>query len=117
MITKRTAIAPGYAPPAPSLTIRMAGSELRIDVLTGLHVIVAPGRSVRPDTFRTETAPLPPTVDSCPFCAGNETETPPEVARRGDGAADTPGWTIRVVPNKYPIVGSRGSEPGDTGDG
>jgi UDPglucose--hexose-1-phosphate uridylyltransferase len=31
--------------------------------------------------------------------------TPPEVARLGRGAADTPGWRVRIVPNLYPIVG------------
>jgi UDPglucose--hexose-1-phosphate uridylyltransferase len=80
-------------------------SELRDDIVTGARVIVAPGRSVRPDTFRAPAAPLPATVPACPFCDGNEHETPPEVARRGEGAPDAPGWRVRVVPNKYPIVG------------
>jgi UDPglucose--hexose-1-phosphate uridylyltransferase len=31
--------------------------------------------------------------------------TPPEVARVGPGAPDTPGWRVRVVPNLYPLVG------------
>ena len=31
--------------------------------------------------------------------------TPPEVARTGGGAPDSPGWQVRVVPNMYPIVG------------
>ena len=79
--------------------------QLLVDELTGDHVILAPARALRPDTFRVHSAPLPAAVDSCPFCAGNETETPPEVARTGDGAPDTPGWRVRVVPNKYPIVG------------
>ena len=42
--------------------------------------------------------------DECPFCPGHEAETPPEVARTGDGDPDQPGWRIRVVPNLYPIV-------------
>jgi UDPglucose--hexose-1-phosphate uridylyltransferase len=33
--------------------------------------------------------------------------TPPEVARTGTGAPDTPGWRVRVVPNLYPLVGDR----------
>jgi UDPglucose--hexose-1-phosphate uridylyltransferase len=32
--------------------------------------------------------------------------TPPEVARVGTGAPDSPGWRVRVVPNLYPIVGA-----------
>src|SRR6478735_3486788 len=80
-------------------------SELREDLVTGARVIVAPGRSTRPDTFRTAAAALPPSVPACPFCDGNEHDTPPEVARRGPGEAEMPGWRVRVVPNKYPIVG------------
>lgn len=79
--------------------------DVRVDILTGDRVIVAPGRAARPDTFRTHPAPpLPPTVETCPFCPGNEHETPPEVARTGSGGRDTPGWRIRVVPNLYPIA-------------
>jgi len=42
---------------------------------------------------------------SCPFCEGHENRTPPEVLALGvdEGRKpDTPGWEIRVVPNKYP---------------
>lgn len=37
-------------------------------------------------------------LDECPFCAGREDRTPPEVFRVGHDAA----WTVRVVPNLYP---------------
>jgi UDPglucose--hexose-1-phosphate uridylyltransferase len=43
-------------------------------------------------------------LDTCPFCEGREEQTPPEtfaVAPPGR-EADTPGWSVRVVPNKYP---------------
>lgn len=79
--------------------------QLLVDELTGDRVILAPARALRPDTFRVQTEPRPATVTTCPFCRGNEHETPPEVARLGGGAPDTPGWNLRVVPNKYPIVG------------
>ncbi len=79
--------------------------QLLVDGLTGDRVILAPARALRPDTFRVQADPVPASVASCPFCAGNEHETPPEVARRGPGAPETPGWTLRVVPNKFPIVG------------
>jgi UDPglucose--hexose-1-phosphate uridylyltransferase len=41
---------------------------------------------------------------TCPFCEGHEAMTPPEVAAfgRADGAPDSPGWKVRVVPNKFP---------------
>lgn len=40
----------------------------------------------------------------CPFCQGNEQDTPPEILRVGEGEANKPGWQIRVVPNLYPIT-------------
>ena len=40
----------------------------------------------------------------CPFCPGNEEDTPPEVYRIGGGEANKPGWEIRVVPNMFPIT-------------
>ncbi|MBI5122650.1 hypothetical protein HZA75_02205 [Candidatus Roizmanbacteria bacterium] len=40
----------------------------------------------------------------CPFCPGNEIDTPPEVFRTGGGEANKPGWTVRVVPNMFPIT-------------
>ena len=79
--------------------------QLLVDELTGDRVILAPARALRPGTFRVQAEPRPASVASCPFCSGNEHDTPPEVARRGAGEPDTPGWTLRVVPNKYPIVG------------
>jgi len=61
-----------------------------------------PGRAGRPGAIgRTLRAGDPAT---CPFCEGNERLTPPELAvyGRDRGAADGPGWTVRVVPNKFP---------------
>jgi UDPglucose--hexose-1-phosphate uridylyltransferase len=40
----------------------------------------------------------------CPFCEGNEADTPPEVYRIGGGEANKPGWQIRVMPNLFPIT-------------
>jgi UDPglucose--hexose-1-phosphate uridylyltransferase len=46
----------------------------------------------------------------CPFCLGNEGKTPPEVLAygRNGGGPNTPGWTVRVVPNKFPALGIEG---------
>jgi UDPglucose--hexose-1-phosphate uridylyltransferase len=81
--------------------------ELREDPVTGAVVIVAPGRALRPDTFRASGPPaaIAGVPASCPFCPGNEAMTPPEVYRTGTGAPQTRGWHVRVVPNLYPIVG------------
>ena len=88
--------------------------ELRTDDLTGTCVIVAPGRATRPHVYSTPDPSSTPTgpPPSCPFCEGHEATTPPEVARIGGGAADTPGWTVRVVPNLYPVVGQEPGIPG-----
>jgi UDPglucose--hexose-1-phosphate uridylyltransferase len=83
-------------------------SELRKDLVSGRWVIIATERSKRPDDFRPQgqAAPVPEAVGFCPFCAGNEGKTPPEVfALRAAGTApDSPGWTVRVVPNKFPAL-------------
>jgi UDPglucose--hexose-1-phosphate uridylyltransferase len=74
--------------------------DLRRDPITGLWTVVTPGRTRRP-AAPEPGAPAP----ACPFCEGNESMTPPEVdALRPDGGgADGPGWTLRVVPNKFPV--------------
>lgn len=52
----------------------------------------------------------PPAGDA-PFAEGNEAMTPPEIwANRPEGSPpDSPGWTIRVIPNKFPALSP---EPG-----
>jgi len=41
---------------------------------------------------------------------GNEARTPPEILvyGRNGGGPNTPGWSIRVVPNKFPALGIEG---------
>jgi UDPglucose--hexose-1-phosphate uridylyltransferase len=68
--------------------------------------VIAPGRARRPGAWRA--APQAPTDPAaCPFCEGHEAETPPETfALAPPGREpDTPGWQIRVVPNKFPAFG------------
>ena len=45
-----------------------------------------------------------------PFSEGNESRTPPEVfALRPDGGEpNSTGWSVRVVPNKFPVLGIEG---------
>ena len=48
--------------------------------------------------------------EHCPFCPGREHMTPPEVlAYRPHGAANGPGWDLRVVPNKFPALRVEGT--------
>lgn len=85
--------------------------ELRRNPLDGTWTVVSPERAARPNTFRAgpergvaERAGDGAATERCPFCPGNESDTPPEVARTGAGRPDAPGWRNRVVPNLYPIV-------------
>ena len=71
--------------------------EFRENLLNHQWVIIAPERARRPDVARG-------TEPECPFCEGNESLTPKEVFRLGRGRANSSGWQIRVVPNKYPFA-------------
>ena len=84
--------------------------EVRLDQLTGLRTILAPARAERPVDFGiAQHGPV--AEHSCPFCEGNESETPPELwADRPGGEGDTSGWRVRAVPNLYPALEGR-SEP------
>jgi UDPglucose--hexose-1-phosphate uridylyltransferase len=88
-------------------------SQIRVDPLTGLKAIIAAERAGRPGaTFAVEPAePIDPATD--PFADGHEDRTPPEVAaaRPSGGAPDTPGWTVRAVPNLYPALSQESPEP------
>jgi UDPglucose--hexose-1-phosphate uridylyltransferase len=80
-------------------------SEFRRDPITGRWVIIATERQKRPSDFRIEpTEPRP--AHFCPFCAGSEDKTPPEVLayRPNAGPPNSPGWDVRVVPNRVPAL-------------
>lgn len=84
--------------------------ELRKDPITGRWVIISTERGKRPSDFVRESVQMKG-GSFCPFCPGNETRTPPEIlayGRNGSGK-DTPGWTVRVVPNKFPALGIEGN--------
>jgi UDPglucose--hexose-1-phosphate uridylyltransferase len=90
--------------------------ELRKDPVTGRWVIIATDRARRPSDFSHEPVP-PPGARFCPFCYGNEQKTPPEIlAYRREGGSNGPGWSVRVVPNKFPVLGIEG-ELNRQGDG
>jgi UDPglucose--hexose-1-phosphate uridylyltransferase len=80
--------------------------ELRIDPLSGHRTIVAGERSRRPGGAPSCSPPEPIDTEKDPFAAGHEDRTPPELhaVRAGGGAPDSPGWTVRVVPNLYPAL-------------
>jgi UDPglucose--hexose-1-phosphate uridylyltransferase len=78
--------------------------ELRKDPIIGRWIIIATERAKRPSDFRPK--PEERLSGFCPFCVGNEGKTPPEVLayRRPGTLPDTPGWSVRVVPNKFPAL-------------
>ncbi len=81
--------------------------ELRFDILTGDFAIIATERAKRPSDFKAaqKAETLPEHDPKCPFCQGNEKLTPPEVFALRDGTrSDEPGWSVRVVPNKFPAL-------------
>lgn len=77
--------------------------EFRHDPLSNRWTAMAPARAGRPHTTRTAAVSAAP-PESCPFCPGNESKTPPELARAGPGEPGTLGWRVRVFPNLYPII-------------
>ncbi|MDQ6678137.1 MAG: galactose-1-phosphate uridylyltransferase [Acidobacteriota bacterium] len=82
--------------------------ELRKDPVTERWVIIATDRARRPSDFSREHA-TPFTDRFCPFCPGNETKTAPEVYAAREGS----NWLVRVVPNKFPLLGIDGSHDRD----
>ncbi len=84
--------------------------ELRKDPITGRWVIIATERAKRPSDFVRDKVQIHGS-GFCPFCYGNEAKTPPEIiAYRSDGSLrNSPGWSLRVVANKFPALGIEGS--------
>ena len=78
--------------------------ELRKDPIIGRWVIISTERGKRPTSFGRSEKKISP--QACPFCPGNESATPREIiAYRKDGSEpNKPGWSLRVVSNKYPAL-------------
>ncbi len=80
--------------------------QVRVDPLSGFKTIIAGERADRPGGGFEVPPDAPIDTERDPFLEGHEDRTPPEVyaVRPGGGAPDTPGWTVRVVPNLYPAL-------------
>jgi UDPglucose--hexose-1-phosphate uridylyltransferase len=78
--------------------------ELRKDPIVGRWVIIATDRAKRPVVPKME--PLPASTGPCPFCEGQEGQTPYEIIsyRDRNTKPNEKGWRVRVVPNKYPAL-------------
>jgi UDPglucose--hexose-1-phosphate uridylyltransferase len=95
--------------------------EFRRDPVTGRWVIVAPERSLRPMSLVHAEPHHRANAERvvCPFCPGQEYDTPNEVlAYRPAGTdRDGPDWRLRVVPNKFPATRPTRGDPGRTSGG
>ncbi|HBH61643.1 MAG TPA: galactose-1-phosphate uridylyltransferase [Nitrospiraceae bacterium] len=82
--------------------------ELRKDPISGRWVIISIERGKRPSDFGMRVSPKK--GGFCAFCEGNEHTTPPEIMafRLSGGKPNTPGWTLRVVSNKFPALNVEG---------
>lgn len=78
--------------------------EWRKDPILDRWVVIATERAKRPTDFSV------PAEDKkggeCSLCESREWETPPEVLayRQRGSQGNSPGWWVRVVPNKFPAV-------------
>ncbi|HET7234868.1 MAG TPA: galactose-1-phosphate uridylyltransferase [Actinomycetota bacterium] len=80
-------------------------STLRQDPTTRQWAILATRRGDRPHEPVVMPRPvLPPREPTCPFCPGNEDQTPPEISRAPSGED----WQVRVVPNMYAALSGDG---------
>ncbi len=80
-------------------------AELRRDPIIGRWVVVNTDDSLGPDGFE-KAEHVYSQAEICQFCYGKERHTPPEVdcIRPAHTAPNSPGWSVRTVPNKFPAL-------------
>lgn len=80
--------------------------ELRKDPVLGRWVIISTERAKRPKDFKSAPEKKVISPEACPFCPGNESATPPEILayRESGSKANSAGWTLRVISNKFPAL-------------
>jgi UDPglucose--hexose-1-phosphate uridylyltransferase len=85
--------------------------ELRQNPATKEWVIISAERAMRPNQMGKAITHLPTNEkEMCPFCPGHEDMTPDEILsyRTYGTAPNSPGWRIRIVPNKYAALVPKG---------
>ncbi len=88
----------------------MVTTEIRRDPITGRSVVIDRAPFKRRDDFELEPVRLEDPPAACPFCEGREADAGPEIlAWREGGPANVPGWSVRVVPNRHPLLRIEGS--------
>jgi len=82
-------------------------AEIRRDLVKNNWVAIATDTALKPNEFPINKRGIETSGNHifCPFCQGNEPSTPPEIAafRNNNSQANTPGWSIRVIPNKFSV--------------
>jgi UDPglucose--hexose-1-phosphate uridylyltransferase len=97
----------------------MVDTELRRCPITGRSVVIDLAADPHPSDFVREPVRLeddrrggssdPPVA--CAFCEGREADAGPELlAWREGGHANTPGWSVRVIANRRPMLRIEGRE-------
>jgi len=82
-------------------------SELRYDIASKSWVVIASGRSQRPETFKEKKRKINNSdKENCPFCKKDTYQYTTEVMAEGkihDPEEDLPeNWTVASIPNKFP---------------
>lgn len=88
-------------------------SQIRYDRLHNSHTIIAPNRINNPLEFSKIA-----TLDTCPFCEGNEHLTPSEIYATSNDLSrklNSTNWQSRVVPNLYRALELESSNEFDSG--
>ena len=84
--------------------------------MVGRWVIISTERARRPSDFGPD--PVRTRGGHCVFCPGHEGQTPPEILalRPPEKPANSPSWSLRVVPNMFPALRIEGAlEPQGAG--
>ncbi len=79
-------------------------------------MIIATERARRPSDFVAQR--VQPVGTECVFCEGHEDKTPREIlaGRSEESRPNGPGWSYRVLPNKFPVLWIEGElEPAGEG--
>jgi len=93
----------------------MVSTELRTDPITGRMVAIDCDPFKRRDDFEIAPAGVDDPPSQCPLCEGREAAAGPEIlAWRNGGPANVPGWSVRVVPNRHPMLRIEGTQTART---
>lgn len=85
----------------------MEKNELRRDPISGKWVIIENRKTDFEELIARSQLPHADNLaSSCEYCEHHEHETPAEIfaIRRSGGAANEAGWSVRVVPETYPLL-------------